>query len=251
MNSDSLVRPNVVILGRVSRGERQQSPEGQLIALRAAARRLGWHVAAEVSRTMSAWDDESAAAVRDAALAPIISGEADTLAVWAWDRYSRGGIEAAFRELRLLEHHLGAQFFSLQEPFLCTAGSDPAQRELLLSIIAWSARWESQRKSDRLKMKVAVKRSRCESLGLEGRWGRGRLASNTQIRDAYELRAQGASLRGIADALGLSKSQVARIITNMPREAEHECTEHEQLGDQQGEEDADGVQQNGASSNLP
>ena len=37
---------------------------------------------------------------RRRALAPIEEGRADTLMVWAWDRFSREGIEGAFRELR-------------------------------------------------------------------------------------------------------------------------------------------------------
>lgn len=76
------------------------------------------------------------------ALAPIVAGEGDTLMIWAWDRYSRDGIEGAFRELCHLEDHLGACLWSLQEPFLSTAAPRD-QRELLLSIVAWAARWES------------------------------------------------------------------------------------------------------------
>jgi DNA invertase Pin-like site-specific DNA recombinase len=93
-----------------------------------------------VSLKLSAWDDEATAEVRRQALAPIEAGEADTLMVWAWDRFSREGIEGAFRELRYLEDHLGAAFWSLQEPFLSTA-APREQRELLLGIIAWAARW--------------------------------------------------------------------------------------------------------------
>lgn len=202
-----------VLLGRVSRGERQQDPESQLGGLRAAAQRLGWTVVAEIPLKLSAWDESAAAEVRRRALAPIEAGEADTLMVWSWDRYSRGGIEAAFTELRHLESHLGAALWSAQEPFLSTATADPQQRELLLSIVAWAARWESQRKSERLKAKVATKRSRAGLLGQSARWGRGHLASEKQIAKVRELRAGGSSMRAIADALSLSKSQVHRLLS--------------------------------------
>ena len=89
--------------------------------------------------------------------------------VWAWDRFSREGIEGAFRELRYLEDHLGASLWCLQEPFLSTA-APREQRALLLSIIAWAARWESQRKSDRLRAKVAT-RGRAPSPSGSGRGG--------------------------------------------------------------------------------
>ncbi len=128
----------VVLLGRVSRGERQQDPEGQLGPLRAAAARLGWTVVKEVPLKLSAWDEAAAADVRRQALAPIEAGEADTLMIWAWDRFSREGLEGPFRELRYLEDHLGAALWSLQEPFLSIA-APREQRELLLSIIAWTA----------------------------------------------------------------------------------------------------------------
>ncbi|MFH0899320.1 MAG: recombinase family protein, partial [Pseudomonadota bacterium] len=199
--------------------ERSQDPESQLAPLRAAAGRLGWRVVRELSLKLSAWDDSAAAEVRRLALAPIESGEADTLLIWSWDRFSRQGIEGAFRELRHLEDHLGAQLYSLQESFLSTATADPQQRELMLSLIAWSAKWESQHKSARLKAKVQTKRARADSLGQHARWGRGILASWKQVRQVHALRAINYSVRQIAVAVGLSKSQVARILVGVPSQA--------------------------------
>lgn len=201
-----------VLLGRVSRGERQQDPENQLAPLRAAASRLGWTVVEEIPLKLSAWDASAAAEVRRRALAPIEAGRADTLMVWAWDRYSREGIESAFRELRHLEDHLGAALYSLQEPFLSTATADKAQRELLLSMIAWAARWESQRKSDRLRAKVQSKRARAEQIGQRALWGAGHLASDADVARVRELAAGGKSVRAIAAEIGLSKSQVGRLL---------------------------------------
>jgi DNA invertase Pin-like site-specific DNA recombinase len=206
-----------VLLGRVSRGERQQEPKSQLVPLRAAAARLGWTVAREVEVTLSAWDATTAAEVRRQALAPIIAGEADTLMVWGWDRYSREGIEAAFRELRYLEDHLGAALWSLQEPFLSTAGADKQQRDLLLSIIAWAARWESERKSQRLRTKVESKRARAEVIGQRARWGRGAVATWAEVARVRELRATGRSVREIAREVGVSRLQMARFLASAPQ----------------------------------
>lgn len=204
----------VVLLGRVSRGERQQDPESQLGPLRAAAVRLGWTVVHELGLKMGAWDDGAAAQVRRLALAPIEAGQADTLMIWAWDRYSREGIEGAFRHLRYLEDHLGAQLWSLQEPFLCTA-APREQRELLLSIIAWAAKWESQRKSERLRARVVLKRSRAGALGQRARWGRGVVATTSEVDRVSELHSSGLSVRQIAVELGVSKSQVGRLLVQI------------------------------------
>ena len=82
----------VVLLGRVSTADRQQDPENQLGPLRAAAARLEWIVVKEVALKMSDWDETSAAEVRRRALAPIVAGRADTLAVWSLDRNPRAHV---------------------------------------------------------------------------------------------------------------------------------------------------------------
>jgi len=165
-------------------------------------------VVKEIALKLSAWDAKTAAEVRKQALAPIEAGEADTLAVWSWDRFSREGIEGAFRELRFLEDHLGAGFWSLQEPFLSTATADKQQRELLLSIVAWAARWESERKSDRLRAKAAFKRTVAANGGGRARWGRGSMPNASDVDRIRALRAEGRSVRRIAAAVGLPKSTV-------------------------------------------
>lgn len=208
-----------VILARVSRGERTQDPETQLIALRSAAERLGWKVVAEVVEKDSAWDTESASRIRKQVRAILEKGVADTLMVWAWDRYSRDGIEGSARELRELETHLGAQFYSLTESFLSTATMDPTTRPLIHAVFAWIADMESRRKSDRLKAKAVAKREQSHRLGQRGRWGRGYLATPVQVEKVVELLASGQTVRSVAAATGVSKSQVARIKRSVPTQA--------------------------------
>jgi DNA invertase Pin-like site-specific DNA recombinase len=207
-----------VILARVSRGGRTQTPESQVLALRAAAQRLGWEVVEPpLSITTSAWTEEGAADVRRQALKPIEDGHADTLMIWSLDRLVRGGIEAAFGFVRHLEEHLGAHLWSAQEPFLSTAGTDRQTRELLLSLLAWVAKWESQRKSERLRARVAEKRATAGKLGQRARWGRGVSATAPEVAKVHELRAQGKTVRAIGADLGLSKSQVSTILRVRPR----------------------------------
>lgn len=204
-----------VLLGRVSTDDKGQEPENQLQPLRAAAARLGWTVVEEIALEMSAWDATAAAEVRRRVLAPIVDGRADTLMVWALDRVCRGGIEAAFAFLGELEQHLGADLYSLQEPFLSTAGADRQTRELMIALLSWLAKWESQRKSDRLKATVRTRRNRAASLGQRAKWGGGagsQLASDTDVARVRELKAQGLTVRAIASEVGLSKSQVGRIL---------------------------------------
>jgi len=211
----------VVLLGRVSRGERQQDPESQLIPLRAAAERLGWIVVKELALKTSAWDTDAAAEVRRKALQPIEQGQADTLAVWAWDRLSRGGIEEAFGLLRHLEEHLGAQFYSLQESFLSTATADKQQRELTLALAAWISRWESERRSQRLKAKAQRKKVQAAALGQRARWGRGQLPSDEDVRRVRSLRVeQRLSISQIAAVVGISRATVGRLVQGISTQTE-------------------------------
>lgn len=204
--------PRIVLVGRVSRGERQQDPQSQIIPLRAAADRLGWVVVDVVAEKLSAWDEREAAKVRDKALAPIVAGKADAIAVWALDRVCRGGIADAFAFLARLETHLGAGFYSLQEPFLNTATGDRQQRELMVSLLSWVAHWESQRKSERVKAKHTSKAAHAEAIGQRATWGRGYVPTALDRHAVIAAKKDGGTVRGIAAALRLSKSTVARII---------------------------------------
>ena len=210
-----------MLVARVSTADKGQDPQTQLIALRQAAERQGWIVAEEVALKISGWDDKAAAEVRRRALAPIREGRADVLMVWALDRVTRQGIEAALGLLRELEDHLGGAFYSAQEPFLSTAANNGPTRQLILSLLAWVAQQESDRRSERMKAKVSAKRNRAAALGQRATWGGGakgghggKLASADDMDRARRLQAEGESVRAIASALGLSKSQVGRLLAD-------------------------------------
>jgi DNA invertase Pin-like site-specific DNA recombinase len=209
-----------VVLGvRVSTDDKNQDPTNQLLPLRAAVARLGWIVAEEVVvEGLSAWNPKTAAEVKRRFLAPIIAGSADTLAVWALDRATRGGIGPTLAFLREVEDHLGAAIFSLQEPWASSATQDPSSRELVVSLMAWMAKQESDHKSARVRAKVHTKRNRAGALGQSAKWGDGQLASEVEIGLARNMWKNGRSVRGIAGVTGMSKSQVGRIVKGVPRE---------------------------------
>lgn len=212
---------SAVLLGRVSRGERKQDPESQLDPLRGTAARLGWNVAREVRLTLSAWDDREARRVWDEVLAALHDTGAGVLMVWSLDRLARGGVEDAFGKVRHLEEHLGVGVYSLQEPFLSTATADRQTRELLLAVLAWAARWESQRRSERLRAKADTKRREAGKLGQRARWGRGHLPTAQDEVEVRRLRApapkgEGLSFRAIAKRTGIALATVHRLCSNPP-----------------------------------
>jgi DNA invertase Pin-like site-specific DNA recombinase len=208
-------RKRVLLVGRVSRGERQQDPESQLCPLRVVASRRGWEVQKELSLRMSAWDPTSAAEVLRQVLEPVREGKVDVVAVWALDRIYRGDVPGAFRLLDELELHLGAEFYSLQESFLCS-GADQEQRELMLALRSWAARWDSNRKSERLRAKVESKRNRAEAGGGRARWGRGVLPTSSDQVAVHRLSAEGLTQREIAARLAFSPSTVNRLLRRPP-----------------------------------
>ena len=67
--------------------------------------------------------------------------------------------------------------------------------------------------TERLKAKVQSKRQKAEQLGQRALWGRGKLASDEDAERVRALKAGGKSVRAIAAETGLSKSQVARLLS--------------------------------------
>lgn len=87
----------------------------------------------------------------------------DVLMFWAWDRLTRRGIEATFDIMRKLQG-CGVAWESIKEPFLSSA-SDPHIRELILSIMAWIAKQESERDSERTKAGMERARGKGKHIG--------------------------------------------------------------------------------------
>ena len=91
--------------------------------------------------------------------------------IWAIDRLSRKGTEDMIRYLRLLAEN-GADVRSDQESWLNT--SDPMTRELMVGIFATLAKYESQRRSERIKAGLAAKKARGEKVGGRVKGAKGR-----------------------------------------------------------------------------
>lgn len=210
-----------LIAARVStKKDGGQDPTTQRDALRAAAARLGYEVAAELVEHSSAWQDAKAAEWERKVFEAVTASGADVLMVWALDRFTRRKPGPALRLVERLEKHHGVHLYSLQEPFLSTATADPAMRDLLLSLFSWVAEQESARRSARVLAKVEAKRNRAEAIGQRAKWGRGHLSTEEQEEWAGRLFAAGNTVRVVAMITGLSKSAAGRLRQRVPKEPE-------------------------------
>jgi DNA invertase Pin-like site-specific DNA recombinase len=116
------------------------------------------------------------------------AGRFNILLVWALDRISREGVAATLEIVDRLGSH-GVKVLSLQESWTEVEG--PLQ-ELLLSIVAWVARMESQRRSERTK--AGLQRARAEGKQI-GR-PRGSADKKRRRRSGYFARYAKAKERG-------------------------------------------------------
>jgi putative DNA-invertase from lambdoid prophage Rac len=172
------------IWGRVSGDE--QEAENQLLQLHRLAEARGLDVARTYETEASAWNGDHRPAVEEALVAAH-RGEWQVLLVWALDRLSREGIEATLRTLRQFRER-GVTVVSLQEPWLDGPGE---VQELITAILAWAAKFESQRRSERVKAGLARRKAEGEADRPSG-WRQGREAAQAQ----WLLRALGARARG-------------------------------------------------------
>lgn len=125
------------------------------------------------------------------------------LYVFALDRLTRTGIIdtlALVRELR----DLGVEIISYSDPF-DVAG--PAA-EIVIAVMAWAAEAELKRQKERR----TAARSRREREGLP--WGRPRVVPEGDPREQriLDLDADGRSVRSIAQAVGVKRNTVHRIL---------------------------------------
>ena len=156
---DKTITATCAIWARVSTSD--QKTANQLAALREWARQLGLDVVAEYVTEDSAWANGNGKGAefdkaRSAMLAGVRSGKHPVVLVWAIDRLSRQGSEDMQRYLRMLAE-AGADVKSQQESWLNTA--DPFAREILIGVFATLAKYESQRRSERIKAGLARRKA--------------------------------------------------------------------------------------------
>ena len=144
----SQVKTKVAIWLRAS--DPSQHPENQLPDLRAWAERRGFEVVKVYQVQESAWRGAHQKALTQV-FQDARAGRFQILLVWALDRLSREGVAATLEIVARLGRY-GVKVLSLQESWTEVEG--PMQ-ELLLSIVAWVARMESNRRSERTKAGLA------------------------------------------------------------------------------------------------
>lgn len=137
-----------------------QHPENQLPDLQAWAAWRGWEVSKVYEVQESAWKGAHLKALSEV-YADARLGKFDILLVWSLDRVSREGVAATLEIIERLGR-TGVKVLSLQESWTEVEG--PMQ-ELLLSIVAWVARMESNRRSERTKAGLVRARAEGKRIG--------------------------------------------------------------------------------------
>lgn len=180
------------IYARVSKKQGQDT-ENQLLELRRYAKAQGWEMVEYIDRETGKHANRDAfqELFNDASRRKF-----GVVLVWALDRLTREGVLETFAHVKKLTGY-GVQFESYTEPFFRTTG--PAG-ELLMAVLAWVAKQERLRISERTKAGLARARAK-------GRVG-GRPAKIFDRARAIELRKAGTSWRGIGKLLGVAQSSI-------------------------------------------
>lgn len=132
------------IYARVSTSE--QETDNQVQALRAWAEKQGYEIAEVYRENESAWREghqRELKRLREHAA----KGKFDLVLVWALDRLSREGPLKVLQLVQWFGSH-GVKLMSYQEAW---TWQDGPMVELLYSITAWVAKYESERRSERTK----------------------------------------------------------------------------------------------------
>ena len=189
--------PRVAVYARVS--TTKQETENQVVQLRDYAARMGWSVVGVLRETEHGWEPEREKLQELLDLARF--REIDIALVWALDRFSRQGVAAT---LKLVEdlHRSGVKLWSYQEPFL--RESDPAMSELVLSFLAWAAKQEHVRISERTK--AGLERTRANGT----RVGRPPLREIDPQR-VRDLRSEGKSWATVLREMGFPKTALSAV----------------------------------------
>jgi DNA invertase Pin-like site-specific DNA recombinase len=160
--------PRAAVWARVSTTD--QHTANQLGQLREWAARRGLDIAAEHVTEDSAWasgNGNGKGAEFDRQRRELLDGARlghyNVVLVWALDRLSRKGIEDTLATLRQLAGY-GCTVWSHQEPWVQSM-TDPAMRELLVSLFAWMAEQESRRRSERIKAGLARRKAEGHPVG--------------------------------------------------------------------------------------
>ena len=185
------------IYARVSTSK--QETENQVRELSEYAARQGWEVTHVFRERDHGWEPDREQ------LKHLYSysheRKFDLVLVWALDRFSRQGIGPTYQLLERLNEY-GTPLVSYKEPFL--RETDPRIAELLLLVLAWVAKQEHLRISDRTKAGLARARGEGKALGRQRIYA-------FDPDTARLLRSRGTSWRGILSRLGLPEEALSSV----------------------------------------
>jgi DNA invertase Pin-like site-specific DNA recombinase len=191
------------VYARVSTSNGQQSPDMQLAALREYCTARGFSIYKEyVDEGVSGSKDSrpSLNAMMDAAR----KRKFDVVCVWKFDRFARSTkhLLAALEEFR----SLGINFISYSE----NLDTSTPLGKAVFTIVAAIGELERSLIVERVRAGLQAARGRGKRLG--------RPTAQFDIEKALQLKARGLTMREIAADLGISKSTIARLLSQKPQE---------------------------------
>lgn len=149
----------VAIYARVSTEE--QTTDNQVPVLSEFAERMGWDVVNIYTEEASSWRAGHQKALKEL-LNRASYHEYDVILVWSLDRLTRQGIGSIMQLVNTFKTY-GCRVVSQQESW--TQQSDGMMADLLYAITAWVAKFESDRRSERIKAALARKKAKGETIG--------------------------------------------------------------------------------------
>jgi DNA invertase Pin-like site-specific DNA recombinase len=182
---------------RVSSKAQDHATQRAAIERVAAARGdsiAAWYAEKQSGKTMTRAELQR---LRDDARA----GHVLRLYVFRLDRLTRSGIRDTFELVEELRAH-GVDVVSVSD---CFSLDGPAS-EVVLAVMAWAAKMERLATAER----ISAARERVEAEG--GRWGRPKRLGQAEVERALAMRGDGQSVRGIAVAMHVPRSTIARAI---------------------------------------
>ncbi len=188
------------IYTRVSKSDGSQDPENQLRELKAFCGKQSWEIVEVYTDFASGKRSDRASFKR--MMTDASKRKFDTVLFWAFDRFSREGIEATLAYIRQFDAYK-VGFRSYQEPFFDSAGPF---KEFMISAFATFASVERAKISERTLAGLA----KAKSQGRIG--GRPKVEDDpVAMRTFRKLKASGLSVRKIAAEMGVSPTTIQKF----------------------------------------
>ena len=191
----------VAIYARVSTRDKGQDVKSQLEQLRAYCAKQGWQIVNEYIDQKSGknGDREQFQRMMDHSY----QRQFDLVLFWSLDRFSREGVLETLQYLQRLTAH-GVNYRSFTEQYIDSLG---VFSDAVIGILATIAKQERIRLSER----VVAGLERARKQGRVGGRPRKQYERDEDAKRIRQLREDGQSLQEIADELGGSKSDIARM----------------------------------------